>query len=98
MHLTPQAIMNRILGETYGYTLSDPVKRFPLQRILANDQEVQKHFEGYRSKLTSANNSIREILTSGRLRFSLTEDAATANQGSTRSGIYYYWVPMDILP
>jgi len=96
--LTPQVIMNKILGETFGYAITDPIKRYPLERILANDQNIQKYFDEYRIKLTTSKNNIREILSTGRLRFSLDEDAITANQTFVKKGIYYYWVPMDILP
>lgn len=96
--MTPQMIMGKILGETYGYIVTDPVKRYPLERILANDQGVQKYFDEYKMKLTTCNANIKEILTTGRLRFSLAEDANSANQPSIKKGIYYYWVPMDILP
>ncbi len=96
--LTPQAIMNRILGEAYGYSVTDPVKRYPLECILANDQGIQKYYDDYRSKLTACNNSIKEILATGRLKFSLADDAANANQASMKKAIYYYWVPMDVLP
>ena len=96
--MTPQVIMGRILGESFGYGLADPVKRYPLERILANDQDIQKYFDDYRGKLTRCKNSMKEILASGRLKFSLAEDAASSNQASARKGIYYYWVPMDILP
>jgi hypothetical protein len=96
--MTPQVIMGKILGEAYGYNLTEPIKRFTLERILANDQEVQKYFDGYRDKLTSCKNNIREILTTGRLKFSLAEDAVNANQAAVTKGIYYYWVPMDMLP
>ncbi|MDP1621218.1 MAG: hypothetical protein Q8M08_02655 [Bacteroidales bacterium] len=96
--LTPQVIMNKILGETYGYTVTDPIKRFPLERILANDQSIQKYYDDYKMKLTSSKNSIKEILSTGYLRFSLDEDAANANQPLIKKGIYYYWVPMDVLP
>ncbi len=96
--LTPQMIMNRILGASFGYQVSDPLKRFPLERILANDQAVQQYYDGYREKLIACNNSIREILATGRLRFSLADDAISANQQTNRKGIFYYWVPMEILP
>jgi len=96
--MTPQAIMSRILGETYGYGITDPIKRYPLERIRANDQEIQKYYEDYKTRLAFCKNSIREMLATGRLRFSLAEDAATANQASLKKGIYYYWVPMEILP
>jgi hypothetical protein len=96
--LTPQIIMGRILGASYGYGLADPVKRYPLERILANDQEIQTYFDGYRERLNYCKNNIREILANGRLRFSLAEDAANANQAAAKNGIFYYWVPMDVLP
>ncbi len=96
--MTPQVIMNKILGENYGYALTDPIKRYPLGRILANDQNIQKHFEDYKIKLTSCKNNIKEILATGSLRFSLDEDATDANQAPGKKGIYYYWVPMSILP
>ena len=96
--MTPQIIMNRILGETCGYGVTDPVKRYPLERILANDQEIQKYFEEYKIKLISCKTSIHEILTTGRLKFSLDEDAANANQALVKKRIFYYWVPMEILP
>ena len=98
MPLTPQIIMNRILGESFGYPVNEPLKRFPLERILANDQGVQKYFESYKEKLYASSIAIREILASGRLKFSLADDAASANQQSSKRGIYYYWVPMEILP
>ncbi len=96
--MTPQVIMNKILGENYGYTLTDPIKRYPLGRILANDQNIQKYFDDYKIKLNSCKNSIKEILATGSLRFSLDDDAADANQAPVKKGIYYYWVPMSILP
>ena len=49
-------------------------------------------------KLNSCKNSIKEILATGSLRFSLDDDAADANQAPVKKGIYYYWVPMSILP
>ena len=96
--LTPRVIMNRILGEACGYAVDDPVKRYPLERILANDQEIQSFYDGYKIKLTSSGNRIREILATGSLRFSLAEDAEGTNQGTSKKGVYYYWVPMDMLP
>ena len=96
--MTPEEIMNRILGESWGYSVADPLKRFPLERILANDQAIQKYYDGYRIRLTECSRGIREILATGRLRFSLTDDAEGANQPASRKGIYYYWVPMEVLP
>ncbi|MCX6304026.1 MAG: hypothetical protein NT040_03570 [Bacteroidetes bacterium] len=96
--MTPQVIMDKILGEAYGYAVTDPIKRYPLERILANDQDIQKYYDDYKVKLSSSRNSIREILTTGHLKFSLDEDAANANQSSKKKGIYYYWIPMEILP
>jgi hypothetical protein len=98
MPMTPQVIMNKILGESYGYAVTDPIKRYPLERILANDQDIQKYFDDYKIKLTFSKNSIKEILTTERMRFSLDEDAVSVNQTLVKKGIYYYWVPMDILP
>lgn len=96
--LTPQDILNRILGDSYGYGLNDPVKRFTLERIRSNDQEVQKYFDAYRERLTESNAAIRELLASGRLRFSLADDYSVAGQGAAGNGTWYYWVPMDLLP
>lgn len=96
--MTPEEIMNRILGESWGYSTTDPLKRYPLERILANDQAIQKYYDGYRIRLTECSRGIREILATGRLRFSLTEDAEGASQPASRKGIYYYWVPMEVLP
>lgn len=96
--MTPQVIMSKILGETYGYAVTDPIKRYPLERIRANDQNIQKYYDDYKLKLNFCKENIREILSTGRLKFSLAEDAATANQAPVKKGIYYYWVPMDILP
>ncbi len=98
LSMTPQVIMNRILGAPCGYALSDPLKRFTLERILANDQQVQPFFEEYRYKLISCRVHIKEMLSTGRMKFNLDEDPGRTSQALANKGICYYWVPMDILP
>ncbi|HNY01793.1 MAG TPA: hypothetical protein PKG48_04360, partial [Bacteroidales bacterium] len=96
--MTPQTIMNRIIGASCGYALSDPLKRFSLEKILSNDQQVQSYFEDYRGKLSDCRDRIKEMLSTGRLKFNLDDDATRGNRTLSQKGICYYWVPMEILP
>jgi hypothetical protein len=95
---TPQQIMSDIVGGTFGYDVTDPIKRYTLGRILSNDQEMQGMFDSFKVKLKGKRNSISQIISKKELIFCLDGDNCGGDQKQTGKGIYYYWIPIDILP
>ncbi|MFZ4546110.1 MAG: hypothetical protein ACOYN4_01675 [Bacteroidales bacterium] len=95
---TPQQIMSDIVGGTFGYDVTEPIKRYTLGRILSNDQEMQGMFDSFKRKLQEKRNNISRIINENELIFCLDGDNCGSDQKQTGKGIYYYWIPIDILP
>lgn len=95
---TPQQIMNDIIGSSFGYNTTDKMKLQPLGRILSNDQQMQGLYESFKKTLQQNKNRIAEIIKSPELVFCLDEVDCVKGAKLSGKNIYYYWVPIEVLP
>jgi len=95
---TPSQIMSDIIGGTFGYDVSEPIKRYTLGRILSNDQQMQTMYDNYKTTLIQSKAKIQNILTKNELVFCLDCDDQGGEKKSADKRIEYYWVPIDALP
>jgi hypothetical protein len=59
---------------------------------------MQGMFDSFKVKLKGKRNSISQIISKKELIFCLDGDNCGGDQKQTGKGIYYYWIPIDILP
>jgi hypothetical protein len=93
--LTPTQIMSDIIGEAFGYNVDaskSPLKGYTLSRIKSNDRTIERDVRNYWDNLIKCHDRIKQVLA-GReeLKFSIDE-------GCKENCVYYYWIPMDMLP
>lgn len=92
--LTPAQIMNKIIGDSFDYNTTDQIKLLPLGRIESNDQQMQGMYTSFKLSLQEHKKRIAQIIASNDLMFCLDCNS----EKKTSDNIYYYWVPIDVLP
>jgi len=100
MDMYPEQVLTKLIGNTFGYSNSNALKRFTLRKIESNDPDVQRYFAGYIDHVKRCSARINKIVADGSLRFDLDEKGTNSKEATAnnKNQIYYYWIPIDLLP
>jgi len=98
MDMHPEQILTKLIGNTFGYSITDPLKRYPLRKICSNDPDVQRYFAAYIDYVRNCSIRLDRIIADASLRFDFGK--INSNNTLTANGkqIYYYWIPVELLP
>jgi hypothetical protein len=93
LDMTPQKVMQEMVGGYFGYSGSDELKGYSLRLIREQDPAIQKYFPLYIAKVNRCKEDLEKILETKILEFKNTRD-----DREEKSNISYFWVPIDLLP